>query len=74
MSRVLAVLALLLAIAHPAVLADGLGAVLAVLEVAVVVISHPLLLIAPELAFIAFMCAAIARSAGVSFRIPWRST
>jgi hypothetical protein len=73
MRAVLVTVAMLLAIAHPAVLSAGLGVVLAVLEAAVVVISHPVLLIIPELAFIAFMCAAIARSAGVSFSIPWRT-
>lgn len=74
MRAVLATVAMLLAIVHPAVLTAGLGAVLAVIEVAVVVITHPLLLIGPEVAFIAFMSTLIARSAGIPIRIPWRTT
>ena len=74
MRAALATVAMLLAITHPAVLTAGLGEVLAVLDVAATVITHPLLLLIPELAFIAFMCAAIARSAGVTFSIPWRVT
>ena len=72
MTRALALLALLVAIVHPAVLAAGLGAVLAVLEAAAAVITHPVLLLVPEVAFIAVMAVAIGRSAGVP--IPWRTT
>lgn len=35
-------------------------------------VLHPWLIIVAELAFIAVMAAAIARSAGIPFRIPWR--
>ncbi len=43
----------------------------------VLLVLHPLvvvLILAAELTFIAAMAVAIARSAGVPFRIPWRAT
>jgi len=71
---VLVILAALLVLAHPAVLSAGLGAVLAVLAVAAFLLTHLLLVGAAELAVLAVLAAGIARSAGVTIRIPWRTT
>ena len=72
MRAVLAVLAALLLLAHPAALGAGLGVVLAVLEAAAFLLTHLLLVGAAELAVLAVLAAGIARSAGLTLR--WRTT
>lgn len=74
MTRILLILGALVVIAHPVLLSAVLAVVLAVLEVAAWLLTHPLVILPAVLAVLAVIATGIARSAGVTFPTSWRTT